>query len=77
MTDAAADARFGPYRYALTEEEARVAAERSGLRAALAHGLLTRHVAPLAAFALIVAFAAILGLTGLVNRRAAEATRTR
>ena len=62
---------FGPYAFELTEDEARVAAARSGLRRALAGGL-TRHFAPLAAFVLAIFFAAILALTGLVGRRAGE-----
>jgi hypothetical protein len=45
-----------------------------GLRAALKGGLITSHVAPLTAFALIMAFASVLALTGLVSRRAGEAT---
>jgi hypothetical protein len=36
--------------------------------------LLTRHVAPLTAFALVMAFATVLALTGLISRRAGEAT---
>ena len=58
--------------YALTEEEAQVAASRAAWRAALGGGLLTRHIGPLAGFALIVLFSAILGWTGLIARRAAE-----
>ncbi len=41
---------------------------------ALKGGLLGRHLAPLTAFALIMAFAAALALTGLISRRAGEAT---
>ena len=37
-------------------------------------GLLASHVAPLTAFALIMAFASVLALTGLISRRAGEAT---
>ena len=70
---APADDGFGPYVFALTEDEARVAAARYGLRRALAGGLTTSHLAPLAAFALTVLFVAILGLTGLMGRRPAEA----
>ena len=45
-----------------------------GLRTALKGGLLTSHVAPLTAFALVMAFATVLALTGLISRRAGEAT---
>jgi hypothetical protein len=41
---------------------------------ALRGGLLTSHVAPLTAFALVMAFAAALALSGLISRRAGEAT---
>ena len=58
--------------FSLTDEEASVAASRAAWRASLAGGLTARHFAPLAAFALAVLFAAILGWTGLVSRRAAE-----
>ena len=58
--------------YSLTEEEAQIAAARAAWRASLSDGLLARHLAPLAAFMLIVLFAAILGWTGLIARRAAE-----
>jgi hypothetical protein len=58
--------------YALNDEEARVAASRAAWRASLSEGLLRRHLAPLAAFVLIVLFAGILGWTGLIARRAAE-----
>ncbi len=58
--------------FALSDEEAAVAAARAAWRASLADGLLARHLAPLAAFALTLLFAAVLGLTGLINRRAAE-----
>ena len=36
--------------------------------------MLTSHVAPLTAFALVMAFATVLALTGLIGRRAGEAT---
>jgi hypothetical protein len=65
---------FGPYTFTLTPAEAEAAAARAGLRAALRGGLLTSHVAPLTAFALVMAFAAVLALTGLISRRAGEAT---
>jgi hypothetical protein len=58
--------------FELTEQEAAVAGSRAAWRMSLADGLLARHLAPLAAFLLVVAFAAILGLTGLVSRRASE-----
>ena len=61
-----------PLEFELTEEEAAVAAARAAWRLSLADGLLARHLAPLAAFLLAVTFAAILGLTGLISRRAAE-----
>jgi len=72
-TDGGADS-FGPYAFTLAPAEAEAAAARAGLRAALKSGLLVRHVAPVTAFALIMAFASVLGLTGLISRRAAEAT---
>ncbi len=63
---------FGPYAFELTEDEARIAAARSGLRRALAGRLTSAHLAPLAAFVLAIAFIAILALTGLVGRRHGE-----
>ena len=45
-----------------------------GTATALRGGLLTSHVAPLTAFALVMAFATVLALTGLISRRAGEAT---
>jgi hypothetical protein len=65
---------FGPYAFTLTPVEAEAAAARTGLRLALRGGLLGRHLAPLTAFALIIAFASVLALTGLISRRAGEAT---
>jgi hypothetical protein len=65
---------FGPYAFTLEPAEAEAAAARAGLRTALKGGLLTSHVAPLTAFALVMAFAAVLALTGLISRRAGEAT---
>jgi hypothetical protein len=65
---------FGPYAFTLTPAEAEAAAARAGLRAVLKGGLLASHVAPLTAFALIMAFASVLALTGLISRRAGEAT---
>ncbi len=61
-----------PVVFELTEQEAAVASARLAWRSSLADGLLARHLAPLAAFMLAVLFAAILGWTGLVSRRAAE-----
>ena len=65
---------FGPYAFTLEPAEAEAAAARAGLRTALKGGLLTSHVAPLTAFALVMAFATVLALTGLISRRAGEAT---
>ena len=65
---------FGPYVFTLAPAEAEAAAARAGLRTALKGGLLTSHVAPLTAFALVMAFATVLALTGLISRRAGEAT---
>ena len=65
---------FGPYAFTLAPAEAEAAAARSGLRTALKGGLLASHVAPLTAFALVMAFASVLALTGLISRRAGEAT---
>jgi hypothetical protein len=65
---------FGPYAFTLEPAEAEAAAARAGLRRALKGGLLISHVAPLTAFALIMAFASVLALTGLISRRAGEAT---
>ncbi|HEY3623648.1 MAG TPA: hypothetical protein VGL12_14895 [Roseiarcus sp.] len=64
---------FGPYAFTLAPAEAEAAAARAGLRKALKGGLLASHVAPLTAFALIMAFASVLALTGLMSRRAGEA----
>src|ERR1700727_3674909 len=65
---------FGPYAFTLTPAEAEAAAARAGLRTALKGGLLASHVAPLTAFALVMSFASMLALTGLISRRAGEAT---
>ena len=65
---------FGPYAFTLAPAEAEAAAARAGLRTALKGGLLASHVAPLTAFALVMAFASVLALTGLISRRAGEAT---
>jgi hypothetical protein len=74
MTADRLPASFGPYAFTLAPAEAEAAAARAGLRTALKGGLLTAHVAPLTAFALVMAFATILALTGLISRRAGEAT---
>jgi hypothetical protein len=63
---------FGPLVFTWTPDEARVAASRAALRAALSDGLLGRHLAPLAAFILALTFTAILALTNLVTRRHGE-----
>jgi hypothetical protein len=65
---------FGPYAFTLAPAEAEAAAARLGLRVALRSGLLVRHLAPLAAFAAIIVFASVLAVTGLISRRAGEAT---
>jgi hypothetical protein len=65
---------FGPYSFTLSHAEAEAAAARLGLRTVLKGGLLTSHVAPLTAFALVMAFASVLALTNLISRRAGEAT---
>jgi hypothetical protein len=65
---------FGPYAFTLEPAEAEAAAARVGLRTALKGGLLTSHIAPLTAFALVMTFATVLALTGLISRRAGEAT---
>lgn len=67
-----ADSPPAPIRFEFTEAEAQIAASRATLRQALGGGLLQRHVAPLAAFALLMAFVAILAFTGLIARRPAE-----
>jgi hypothetical protein len=74
MTGDGGSDSFGPYAFTLAPAEAEAAAARAGLRTALKGGLLTRHVAPLTGFALIMAFASVLALTGLISRRAGEAT---
>lgn len=65
---------FGPYAFTLSPAEAESAAARFGLRAALRGGLLARHLAPLAAFTLVIVFASILALTDFISRRVGEAT---
>jgi hypothetical protein len=66
------DPPFGPYAFVMSNEEAAAAAARFGLRSALASGLTRAHAAPLAAFVLVMTFAATLALTGLVTRRHGE-----
>jgi len=65
---------FGPYAFTLSPAETEAAAARFGLRAALRGGLIASHLAPLAAFALVLLFASILALTDFISRRAGEAT---
>ena len=65
---------FGPYAFTLAPAEVEAAAARAGLRLALRGGLLARHLAPLTTFAVIIVFASVLALTGLISRRAGEAT---
>ena len=59
---------FGPYAFTLSPAEADAAAAQFGLRAALRGGLVASHLAPLAAFVLIMTFASILALTNFVGR---------
>jgi len=59
--------------FALTAQEAEIAAARAALRAALSGRFSLSHVAPLVGFILFVAFVAILAVTGLLARRLAEA----
>jgi hypothetical protein len=63
----------GPYAFALTQEEAKTAAARAGLRAILTGRLSRNHVAPLVVFTLFLIFVAILTFTGLLARRLGEA----
>jgi hypothetical protein len=72
MSDARPASGFGPCVLELTEDEARIAGARAGLRRALAGRLTLGHLAPLAAFVLAMTFIAILTLTGLVARRHGE-----
>ena len=71
MNDPAAPS-FGPYVFVLSDDEAAAAAARFGLRSALSGGLTRAYLVPLAAFVLVVLFAATLALTGLVTRRHGE-----
>ena len=72
MSDSRPAPKFGPYAFELSEDEARIAAARAGLRRALAGRLTSAHFAPLAAFVLAISFVAILSLTGLLARRHGE-----
>src|SRR5271156_2469980 len=73
MTADCGSESFGPYAFTLSPAEAEAAAARAGLRLVLKGGL-SAHLAPLTAFALIIGFASVLALTGLISRRAGEAT---
>jgi len=64
----------GPFVGAFEQAEIEAAASRYGVRAALRGRLTAGHQAPLAAFALTLLFASILGFTGFISRRAAEIT---
>jgi uncharacterized MAPEG superfamily protein len=68
-----APTRWGPVSFELSEEEARIAASHAAWRASLSGRLSRNHVAPLVAFSLFLAFAAILTFTGLIGRRLGEA----
>jgi hypothetical protein len=72
MNDTTREIASGPAEFELSEEEANIAAARAGFRRALRKRFSLRHVAPLVAFVLLTAFAAILALTGLIARRPAE-----
>jgi len=61
-----------PCLFELTAQEAKIAASRAGLRAALSGRFSLTHVAPLVGFVLFVAFIAVLATTGLLGRRLAE-----
>ena len=73
MTTSEAES-FGPYVFTLSSAERDAAAARFGLRAALRGGFLLGHLAPLAAFALVLLFVSILAVTDLIGRRAAQAS---
>jgi hypothetical protein len=72
MSEAPSAPGLAPLAFALTPEEARIAAARAGLRRALEGRLTLGHFAPLAAFGLAMAFIAILTTTALVERRHGE-----
>jgi hypothetical protein len=69
VSEARAEYQLGPYSFEMTQEDAKVAASRAGLRKALSGRLSRHHVAPLVAFALLMIFVTILTLTGLIGRR--------
>ncbi len=73
MTATGQPESFGPYAFRLSPAEMEAAAARFGLRSALRGGLIAGHLAPLAAFMLLLLFASILALTGFISRRAGEA----
>ena len=73
MSEAGREIAASPLAFELSHEEARMAASRAGFRRALRQRFSLRHVAPLVGFVLLMAFAAILALTGLIGRRLAEA----
>jgi hypothetical protein len=64
---------FGPYRFALSDEERRAAIARLSLRYGLSRRFERDYVAPLIVFVLLLLFIAILAFTRLIGRRAAEA----
>ena len=64
---------FGPYHFALTDEEARVATARVALRYGLSRRFERDYVAPLVLFVLLLVFVTILAFSGLIARRLAEA----
>jgi hypothetical protein len=63
---------WGPYSFEMTQDDARAAAFRAGLRGALSGRLSRSHVAPLIAFALFIVLVAIAAAAGLVPRRLSE-----
>lgn len=63
---------LGPCAFTLSPAETEAAAARIGLRAALRGGLIASHLAPLAAFILVLLFASILALPDFISRRAGE-----
>lgn len=65
---------YGPFHVTLAPGEIEAVASRYGLSEALRGGLTARHHAPLAAFVLVLLFAAILALSSLISRRAGETT---
>jgi len=71
MTSGAPHESFGPYVFTLTSAEADAAAAHLGTRAALKGGCV-RHIAPFLIFALVVAFAFLLALFGLISQRAGK-----